>query len=146
MLPKICAKHNQKLHFRKIFAKLWLNLWLNEFLSHKFIVPGAKKFTVKGHVGWPHQVTSSRLILGYESVGINNIFRNETLSEYSYWKFYEEFASKKIVAMYVGKGSKKYANKTLWAIWKLISSVSSICAVTQKSLRFLKNLDISWAV
>ena len=63
------------------------------------MIPGAKKLIAKNHVRWIHQVTSSRLILGYESVGIKDFSRNETLSEYSYWKFHEEFASNKTGAM-----------------------------------------------
>ena len=80
-------------------ALLEARLWLNEFLSHKFTIPGAKKFIAKSHVRWLHQVTSSRVILGFESIGINNFFRNETLREWSYLKFYEKFASNKTVAM-----------------------------------------------
>ena len=47
-------------------------LWLNELLSHKFIIPDAKKLIAKRYVRWLPQLTSSRMIFGYESIGINN--------------------------------------------------------------------------
>ena len=75
-------------------------LWLNEFLSHKFIIRGAKKLIAKSHERRLYQVTLSQVILGFDSVAINDFFRNETLNEWSYWKFYEKlFASNKTMAM-----------------------------------------------
>ena len=55
-------------------ALLKVRLWLNEFLSHKFIIRRAKKLIAKSHVKWLYQVTSSRVILGFESIGINGFF------------------------------------------------------------------------
>ena len=83
----------------RVQSLLEAKLWLNEFLPHKFIIPGAKKLIAKSHARLLHQVTSSQVILGYESIGINIFFRNETLSECSNLEIHEEFASNKTVVM-----------------------------------------------
>ena len=81
-------------------ALLEVRFWFNEFLSHKFIIRGDKKLIAKSHERWLYQVTLSQVTFGFESIAINDVFRNETLNEWSYWKFYEKlFASNKTMAM-----------------------------------------------